>query len=64
MLILNSFDMLQKLAEALKVDIELLFRFTDMETREELEQEICKKLKSADVKELKLILKLVNDVIL
>ena len=59
-----SFDMLQKLAEALKVDIELLFRFTDMETREELEQEICKKLKSADVKELKLILKLVNDVIL
>ena len=25
-----SFDMLQKLAEALKVDIELLFRFTDM----------------------------------
>ena len=50
-----SFDMLQKLAEALKVD---------METREELEQEICKKLKSADVKELKLILKLVNDVIL
>ena len=60
----DSFDMLQKLAEALKVDIELLFRFTDMETREELEQEICKKLKSADVKELKLILKLVNDVIL
>ena len=56
--------MLQKLAEALKFDIELLFRFTDMETREELEQEICKKLKSADVKELKLILKLVNDVIL
>ena len=50
-----SFDMLQKLAEALKVDIEF---------REELEQEICKKLKSADVKELKLILKLVNDVIL
>lgn len=59
-----SFDMLKKLADALMVDIELLFRFTDMDTREELEQEICKKIKNADVKDLKLILKLVNDVIL
>ncbi len=59
-----SFDMLKKLADALEVDIELLFRFTDIETREELEKEICKKIKAAGVEDLKLILKIVNDVIL
>ena len=56
--------MLKKLADALEVDIELLFRFTDIETREELEKEICKKIKAAGVEDLKLILKIVNDVIL
>ena len=59
-----SFEMLKKLADALMVDIEVLFRFTDADTREELEHEICKKIKTADVKELKLILKIINDVIL
>ena len=59
-----SFDMITKLASALKVQPELLFKFPEIETKEELITIINKKLKNIDIASLKIISKLIDDIII
>ncbi len=59
-----SFDMITKLASALEVQPELLFKFPEIETKEELITIINQKLKNMDIASLKIISKLIDDIII
>lgn len=59
-----SFDMITKLASALEVQPELLFKFPEIETKEELITIINQKLKNIDIASLKIISKLIDDIII
>lgn len=58
-----SFEMITKFASALEVQPELLFKFPELETKEELITIINRKLKNMDIASLKIISKLIDDII-
>ena len=59
-----SFEMITKFASALEVQPELLFKFPELETKEELITIINQKLTNMDTANLKIISKLIDDTIL
>lgn len=59
-----SFEMITKFASALEVQPELLFKFPELETKEELITIINRKLKNMDIASLKIISKLIDDIII
>lgn len=58
-----SFEMITKFASALEVQPELLFKFPELETKEDLITIINQKLKNMDIASLKIISKLIDDII-
>lgn len=58
-----SFEMITKFASALEVQPELLFKFPELKTKEELITIINPKLKNMDIASLKIISKLIDDII-
>lgn len=58
-----SFEMITKFASALEVQPELLFKFPELKTKEELITIINQKLKNMDIASLKIISKLIDDII-
>ncbi len=58
-----SFEMITKFASALEVQPELLFKFPELETKEELITIINRELKNMDIASLKIISKLIDDII-
>lgn len=59
-----SFEMITKFALALEVQPELLFRFQESEKKEDLIKGINQKLEKTDLASLKMISKLIEDVII
>ena len=58
-----SFEMITKFASALEVQTELLFKFPELETKEDLITIINQKLKNMNIASLKIISKLIDDII-
>lgn len=58
-----SFEMITKFASALEVQPERLFKFPELETKEELITIINRELKNMDIASLKIISKLIDDII-
>lgn len=59
-----SFEMITKFASALEVQPELLFRFPESEKKEDLIKGINQKLEKTDLANLKMISKLIDDLII
>ena len=59
-----SFEMITKFALALDVQPELLFKFSESESKEDLIKGINQKLEKTDLASLKMISKLIEDVII
>ena len=59
-----SFEMITKFALALEVQPELLFKFPESENKEELIKGISQKLEKTDLASLKIISKLIDDLVI
>lgn len=59
-----SFEMITKFALALEVQPELLFKFPESENKEELIKGISQKLEKTDLASLKIISKLIDDLMI
>ncbi len=59
-----SFEMITKLAEAFKLTPDSLFKFSHIETKESLINHINRKLITSDLEKVKLISKIIDEVII
>ncbi len=59
-----SFDVITKLASALNVPLEILFHFPKDVTKEDFIKDLCEKIKNAELDKVKLISKIIDDILL
>ena len=57
-----SLDVLENISSALQVEMSVLFETSHLKTKNELDKEIVKTLKTLDLKETKLIYSIINNV--